>query len=122
MNLFSYADAQKADAEISGSLAAADAMATRAPQLSNWVEATDVDARKLDLSLGIFTDPAKSDSIEESFAMLGGVEEQPVTFEGQPAMRLVLRQLKPAVERSDVVAMADKLGLTDLVLLDSRAN
>lgn len=120
MSLFSYAEVQKAGAEIDSAHAAVDAMATRTPQLRDWVETTDLDARRIDLSLGTFTDPDASDSVEMSFAMLGKVEERPVVRDGEEAMQLVLTILKPGVAREDALAMARNLGLRDISLLDSK--
>lgn len=119
MSLFSYADEQKAETEINNAHAAVDAMATRVPQLGDWVETTDLDARRINLSLGIFTDPDTSDSVEMSFAMLGAVDERPVTYQGQEAMQLVLTVLKPGVARDDALTMARQLGLKDIRLLGS---
>lgn len=122
MNLFSYADEQKAGAEINSAHAAVDAMASRTPQLQDWVESTDLDARRINLSLGIFTEQEASDSVEMSFAMLGKVEERPVTLDGRSAMQLVLTVLKPGVAREDALNMARNLGLNDISLLGSTTN
>ena len=101
---------------VNAAVAAADAMATRAGALDDWKASVDDDARKIKLGLGTFSDQVAAISISESFAMLGAVDEDPVIENGRPATRLTLTHLKPGVARSDVMAMARQLGLTDLVL------
>jgi rare lipoprotein A len=116
MSLFSYADAQKEDVAINSAHAAVDAMATRAPQLQDWVATTDMDARKIKLELGIFTDPAQQQKVEETFAMIGAVDEESVMKGSDPGTRLTLTHLKPGVGRSDVLDRVRELGLEDVIL------
>jgi rare lipoprotein A len=91
-------------------------MATRAPQLQDWVQTTDMDARKIKLELGIFSDPAQQQKVEETFAMIGAVDEEAVMKGSEPATRLTLTHLKPGVARSDVMDRVRELGLKDIVL------
>lgn len=121
MSLFTYAEEQRAGVELNSAYEAIEAMSSRTPQLDRWVEMNDIDARKINLSLGVFDDPAKSDEIAERFAYLGAVEPQSVIADGRPATRLVLRRLKPGVLRTDALDLARQLGLRDLRLLDSSA-
>lgn len=116
MSLFSYADAQKEDVAVNSAHAAVDAMATRAPQLQDWVQTTDMDARKIKLELGIFSHPAQQQKVEETFAMIGAVDEEAVMKGSAPATRLTLTHLKPGVARSDVMDRVRELGLKDIVL------
>jgi rare lipoprotein A len=101
---------------VNAAVAAATAMATRASALDDWKASVDDDARKMRLGLGTFVDPQQARSIAESFALLGAVDEDDVQSSGQPAIRLTLTHLKPGVARADVVSLAGKLGLNDLVL------
>jgi rare lipoprotein A len=48
--------------------------------------------------------------------MLGAVDEDIVQTGARPATRLTLTHLKPGVARSDVLSLAQQLGLTDIVL------
>jgi peptidoglycan lytic transglycosylase len=116
IGMFGYAEAQKSDGEITAAIDAANAMATRAGALEDWKASVDDDSRKIKLGLGVFTDQVAAISIAEDFAMLGAVDEDPVEIGGKPATRLTLTHLKPGVARADVVALAQQLGLTDIVL------
>ena len=117
-NLFSYADTtpQQADAAIGSAHAAANAMASQSPQLSDWVQSVDADARSISLSLGIFAEQDNAIRLAQQFAILGAVAEEPVTVNGRSATRLRLTWLKPGVSRIDVLDMARELGLNDLKL------
>ncbi|MFP9137423.1 septal ring lytic transglycosylase RlpA family protein [Devosia sp. XGJD_8] len=115
-NLFSYADTQQADAAIGTAHSAVNAMATRAPELADWVQSVDADARTISLSLGVFTDEANALGLAQQFAILGAVAEEPVTVNGRSATRLTLTYLKPGVSRIDVLDMARELGLDDIKL------
>lgn len=117
-NLFSYADTtpQQADAAIGSAHAAANAMASHSPQLSDWVQSVDADARSISLSLGIFAEQDNAIRLAQQFAILGAVAEEPVTVNGRSATRLRLTWLKPGVSRIDVLDMARELGLNDLKL------
>lgn len=117
-SLFSYADTtpQEQDVAIGTAHAAVNAMASQSPQLADWVQAVDADARTISLSLGIFADPANAVSLAERFAVLGAVAEEPVTVNGRAATRLTLTYLKPGVSRIDVLDMARELGLNDIKL------
>lgn len=101
---------------VNAAVDAATAMATRAPELDDWKDSVDDDARKIRLGLGTFTDPTAESSIADQFAMLGAVDEDSVALDGRPAIRLTLTHLKPGVARTDVLKLAQRLGLDDLVL------
>lgn len=115
VNLFGYAETPS-DKTVNSAVDAANAMATRATELAPWKNAVDDDARKIRLELGTFPDQLAAISIAESFAMLGAVDEEAVEVGSQSATRLTLTHLKPGVARADVLAMAQQLGLTDIVL------
>jgi rare lipoprotein A len=115
IGMFGYAEAGKGQ-DVNAAVDAATAMATRAPELADWKAAVDDDSRKINLQLGVFSDPVASLSIEEQFAMLGAVDEDQVETGGRPATRLTLTHLKPGVARSDVMSLVGQLGLTDVVL------
>jgi rare lipoprotein A len=119
-SLFSYADTnpQEQDAAIGSAHAAVTAMASNAPGLQAWVQSVDMDARNVDLALGVFGDQANALELAKRFAILGAVREEQVTANGQPATRLALTHLKAGVSRSDVSAMAQELGLGDIVLYE----
>jgi rare lipoprotein A len=114
--LFSYADTQQADAAIGTAHSAVNAMATRAPELADWVQSVDADARSIDLTLGVFSDQANAIGLAEQFAILGAVTEEPVTVNGRSATRLKLTYLKPGVSRIDVLDMAREIGLDGIKL------
>ena len=117
-NLFSYADTtpEQQDVAIETAHAAADAMATRAPDLQDWAESVDLDARDIKLSLGVFSDQDNAIALSERFAFLGAVDEEAVTVNGRPATRLTLTHLKPGVARTDALDLARELGLNDIIL------
>ena len=112
INMFGYANTDPVNAAVD----AATAMATRTPELDDWKNAVDDDARKIKLELGVFNDQVAAISISEQFAMLGAVDEETVQVGSHSATRLTLTHLKPGVARADVVSLARQLGLTDLVL------
>lgn len=116
MDLFGYADPGAADQAINSAHAAANAMATRSGGLEAWVETVDEDKRAIKLELGIFAEAVKADDVAQQFAMLGAVDEDAVRIPGADATRLTLTHLKPGVARDDVMLLARKLGLKDLVL------
>ncbi|MGV8830649.1 MAG: septal ring lytic transglycosylase RlpA family protein [Devosia sp.] len=116
--LFSYADTTplEQDAAIGSAHAAVTAMATRSTGLDAWVQSVDVDARNIKLGLGVFADHDNAIALSEQFAMLGAVDEDPVTVNGKAATRLTLTHLKPGVTRVDALDMARQLGLNDIIL------
>lgn len=109
IDMFGYADT---NASVNGAIAATEAMAASTPQLAEWQQSVDADARAVDVQLGIFDDPAKAVELADAFAMLGAVDEQTLDLGGSPATRLTLTHLKPGVARSDVVSLAQQLGLS----------
>lgn len=113
--LFGYA-ATDEEAAINSAHAAANAMATRATDLDDWVAAVDEKSRDIDLQLGVFRDNAKAIELAEAFAVLGAVEEQAMSVGDHIETRLVLTKLKPGVAREDVLSLAQELGLRDIVL------
>ncbi|MEO5805149.1 septal ring lytic transglycosylase RlpA family protein [Devosia sp.] len=117
--LFSYAETtpQAEDQAIDSAHAAVTAMATQPSALSSWASGIDVDARKIKLGLGVFTDEQNAISLSEQFAVLGAVEEDAVkASNGRDATRLTMTLLKPGVTREDVLALARELGLNDIIL------
>lgn len=116
VSLFGYAESPQSGRDVNAAVDAATAMATRAGALDAWKASVDEDARAIRLDLGTFTDRIAAVSIAESFAMLGAVDEDQVQAGGRPATRLTLTHLKPGVARDDVLSLARKLGLDDIVL------
>lgn len=116
--LFSYADTtpQEQDIAIGTAHAAATAMATRSTALDEWVQSVDVNARQIKMGLGVFADRNNAIALAEQFALLGAVDEEPVTINGRDATRLVLTHLKPGVSKVDALDMARQLGLNDISL------
>lgn len=109
-SLFGYAEA---GAPVDGAIAAATAMANADPAL----HASAVDQPLPEVQLGVFKDAATAQSVVESFALLGIVDEQQVRIPGAHATLLTLIRLKPGVTGNDVLALARELGLNDLKLL-----
>ncbi len=114
VGLFGYAEAPS-DGDVNAAVDAATAMATRATALEDWKNSVDDDARKIRLELGVFPD-SQAAAIAQDFAMLGAVDEDPTETGGVSATRLTLTHLKPGVARADVLGLAQKLGLTGIVL------
>jgi rare lipoprotein A len=115
--LFSYADtAEQADAAIGSAHAAANAMAVGNADLSAWAASIDADARKVNIGLGVYADPANAARLAQEFALLGAVTEDGITANGRAATRLTLTYLKPGVGQDDVAQLARELGLNDIVL------
>jgi rare lipoprotein A len=115
INSLSYA-ADPGETNVNAAVEAATAMASRASGLDDWKNSVDDDARKIRLDLGTFGDPGQEAAIATQFAMLGAVDEDAVETGGKPATRLTLTHLKPGVARADVLQLAQKLGLTGIVL------
>ncbi len=112
-SLFGYAETNQS---INGAIEAATAVANADPALLAWTAKVDDDQRKLKLELGVFSDSARAEDVLLRFAMLGAVDEDSVPVPGADATRLTLTHLKPGVAREDVMALANELGLKDLVL------
>lgn len=118
--LFSYADTtpQEQDAAIGSAHAAVTAMASQSPDLNDWVQSIDADARDVQIGVGVFADQANAIELAKQFAILGAVQEEQVSANGRAATRLTLTHLKAGVSRNDVNAMAQELGLGDIVLYE----
>jgi len=116
--LFGYADTtpEAQDLNIENAHDAVTAMATRPNALEDWAESIDADSRAFKLGLGIYADQTNAISLSQQFAVLGAVEEEPVSVGGRPATRLTLTRLKPGVARQDALDLARELGLTDIVV------
>ncbi len=116
--LFAYADTtpEEQDLAIGSAHAAVTAMATRSTALESWVQSVDADARSIKLGLGVFSDQNNAIALSEQFALLGAVDEEPVTVNGKAATRLTLTHLKPGVSRVDALDLARQLGLNDIIL------
>lgn len=117
-SLFSYADTtpEAQEANIDTAFSAVNAMATRSPDLQDWVQSVDADARDIRLGLGIFSNQDNAIALSEQFAVLGAVDEEQVTVNGRAATRLTLTHLKPGVTRLDALDLARQLGLDDIVV------
>jgi rare lipoprotein A len=116
--LFGYADGQPVDTgtDFDSAFAAVNAMATRSPQLDDWVAAVDEESRDIRLELGTVTDVDQLDRVVVAFAALAAVDEADVDTPDGPGPTLTLSKLKPGVARADVLSLARELGLTGLVL------
>lgn len=114
--LFSYADRQPVETDIDSAFVAVNAMATRSPDLKDWVAAVDEESRDIRLELGTFTDVAELDRVVVAFAAIGAVDEAEIQSPDGLATRLTLSKLKPGVARADVLILARELGLNGLVL------
>lgn len=102
----------EAGPSVNGAIAAAEAVATRAPALAEWRDAVDADARAVTVPLGVFKQRDSAIAVADAFAMLGAVDEKTLDLGGNPATRLTLTHLKPGVAHADVLALAQQLGLT----------
>jgi rare lipoprotein A len=115
--LFSYADTtpQAVDAGIGTAFDAVNSMASSTPDLDAWAKSVDADSRHVKLGLGIFENQDNAIALAERFAVLGAVDEEQVNVNGRPATRLTLSYLKPGVSREDAAALAQELGLGDII-------
>lgn len=111
-------DADDSAQNVHAAIAAATALATRATDLRAWQATMDEDARKLRFELGVFANADNALDVAKAFAVLGAVDEDPVTLKGSAATRLTLSWLKPGVARSDVSELAYQLGLGNVILYD----
>jgi rare lipoprotein A len=116
--IFSYADTtpQQQDAAIGTAHAAVNAVANTSSDLDTWVQSVDLDARHVRLGLGVFSDRTNALEVAEQFALLGAVDETAVTVSGHSATQLTMSYLKPGVATEDVRALAQELGLSDIIL------
>jgi len=116
--LFSYADTtpQQVDAGIGTAHAAVNAMASQSPELQAWAQSVDAGARHVKIGLGIYADPENTERLVEEFAVLAAVDEEPVKVGGRDATKLTVSYLKPGVGQQDVLDLAQKLGLTNVIL------
>ncbi|HEV7278083.1 MAG TPA: septal ring lytic transglycosylase RlpA family protein [Devosiaceae bacterium] len=116
LGLFSYAERQEAQVAIDSAHAAVTAMASRDTGLREWSESVDEEARNIRLQIGTFRESARAAETATVFARLAAVTEEPVVIGGQMATRLVVTKLRPGVTRRDLLALAQELGLDDIVL------
>lgn len=112
----SQLDNKQSNLLINNAFAAANAMATRSQDLKQWQSANDQQALKINLELGTFASKQNSNKVATAFALLGAVDEAEVILQGTPAMQLTLTQLKSGVTHKDVIDLANKLGLRDIIL------
>jgi rare lipoprotein A len=113
-SLFSYAETTPQDLEVAvGSAhAAANAMASNSPELAFWAASVDAGNRSVSIGLGTYADPGIAAAYAQEFALLGAVDEQPVSG---ATTQLTLTYLKPGVTVDDVVNLATQLGLADRI-------
>ncbi len=112
----SQLDNEQSSLLINNAFAAANAMATRSQGLKQWQNANDQQALKINLELGTFANKQNSNKVATAFALLGAVDEAQVSLQGVPAIQLTLTQLKSGVTRKDVIDLANRLGLRDIIL------
>lgn len=119
-DLLSYADvpesSQNTNIIIDSAHAAANAMAANDIGLDQWRDATEAEARKQNVNLGIFEDPANIARIRLAFAPIAAVDSHPITADGRSRTQLVLTYLKPGATKSDISAIAQELGLSQIIL------
>ena len=113
-----YAKDAVSSQKLDGAFAAVNAMATRASDLEGWRNSIDLNARKIQLELGVFS---KNDGVERiisAFALIGAVEETKVELRAKPATKLTLTHLKLGATRKDALDIARRLGLKDIILYE----
>ncbi len=111
-------DSKKGDNIINNAFAASKAMATRSPELAEWRNAIDQNARKINMELGVFANPDNANKVINAFAIVGAVDENIVKLRNSQAVQLTLTHLKLGVSRKDVIDIARELGLRDIILYD----
>jgi len=109
-------DADAADERVESAITAANAMATRPGALEAWRQSIDEDARSIRLELGVFSQSERVSAVLDSFTILGAVDVEDVTLQGQSATRLTLTHLKPGVTRQDIVERVEALGLNRAIV------
>ncbi len=108
VSLFSYADTQAGGVVINQAFAATEAMAQNPGDLETWRLANDLDARDVDISVGIFNRLEHANEAARQFAVLGAVDYDHTGLpEGM--VRLNLTWLKPGVTREDVNALVTEI-------------
>ncbi len=122
ISLFSYADTGsnlgQGGAIVSDAHAAVNQVAGNVSALDAWksnVEAAQIsDTPEFDgnSELGVFSNADMAQEISRQFALLGAVEQQRVMLESGPAIRLILRELKSGATMLDIIALAEKLNLS----------
>jgi rare lipoprotein A len=95
-------------------LAAANAMAGVSPELQAWQQANDMNARKVDIELGVYRSPETISKLSIAFALLGAVQKDSIEVRGSAATRIRLTYLKQGVTRADVVELAEQFGIKDI--------
>lgn len=102
VSLFSYADTQAGEVLINEAFAATEALATG--PLEEWRVANDIDARNVDIPIGVYADVSGANEMARQFATLGAVDYRP-TEELNGGIELRLTNIKPGVTRDDVNEM-----------------
>jgi rare lipoprotein A len=113
LDLFAYADDTVSRDPIHAAFAATEAVAASA-ELGAWRQGVDIDLRRVDIDLGIFSDPARADEVARAFALIAAVEVETVRTEDNEAIRLRLSWLKPGATRADIINLAGNLSLEDI--------
>ncbi len=111
-------DNKKGDNLINNAFAATNAMATRSFELTEWRNAIDQNARRINMELGVFADSDNANKVIRAFTIVGAVNEKPVKLRNAQAVQLTLTYLKLGVSRKDVIEIARELGLRDIILYD----
>lgn len=101
VNLFSYADAQAGDQIINEAFAATESLANQQGPLESWRLANDIDARTVDIPIGVFNNLSEANEIARVFATFGAIDYDHADLP-DGTVRLRLTYLKPGVTRDDV--------------------
>lgn len=110
VSLFSYADAVQGEEIINDAFVATNGMAAQADALEAWRLGMDMDARDVDIDLGVFQDVAVANEFARQFAMIGAIDYDDAELP-LGAVRLKMTYLKVGVTREDVNAMLLETGL-----------
>lgn len=114
ISLLSYAQNQGGTV-INDAFAAASAIAQSPGILEPWQQSMDTQKRAVDVKLGVFSDPVRAQKLALAFSMLAAVEEKTVPNMDRQTTSLRLTYLKAGVTRQDVLELARRSGLGEVV-------
>ena len=114
LGAFAYAES---GTPVAAAEAAAGALAAGTVEAAVAPNTPDAEAdRAIRLRLGVFPDAGLAAEVATAFAPLGAVDEDIGQLGDRTVAVLTLTKLKPGVARADVLDLAQRLGLNDIIL------
>lgn len=109
---------QKTNLLINDAFAATEALAHSNPALETWRQQNDQDSRSIQLELGVFGDTQNAKNVVQAFSLIAAVDEADISLQGKTATKLTVTHLKQGVTRADAMELAQRLGLSDVILYE----